>query len=65
MSTHFFGLKERSFAYSHSLGRNEFSGTGFRNPVDIAVGGNDVVYVVNRGYEYRTDGVHILSLIHI
>ena len=59
MSTHFFGLKERSFAYSHSLGRNEFSGTGFRNPVDIAVGGNDVVYVVNRGYEYRTDGVHI------
>jgi len=59
MSTHFFGLNDRSFAYSHSVGRNEFSGTGFRNPVDVAVGDNDVMYVVNRGYEYRTDGVHI------
>ena len=59
MSTHFFGLNDRSFSYSHSLGRNEFAGAGFRNPVDMAVNDNDVMYVVNRGYEYRTDGVHV------
>ena len=28
MSTHFFGIKDWTFAYSHSVGRNEFAGTG-------------------------------------
>ena len=32
MSTHFFGLTDWTFSYSHSLGRNEYAGTGFRNP---------------------------------
>ena len=45
MSTHFFGMKDWTFAYSHSVGRNEFAGTGFRNPVDLALGAKDVVYV--------------------
>jgi DNA-binding beta-propeller fold protein YncE len=59
MSTHFFGIKEWTFAYSHSVGRNEFAGTGFRNPLDLALGADDLVYVVNRSYENRTDGVRI------
>ena len=59
MSTHFFGLTDRTFAYSHSIGRNEFAGTGFRNPVDMAVGADDVLYIVNRSYENRPDGIRI------
>lgn len=59
MSTHFFGLKDWNFQYSHSLGRNEFGGTGFRNPVDMVVSADDVVYVVNRSREDRPDGVRV------
>ena len=59
MATHFFGLTERAFSYSHSVGRNEFAGTGFRNPVDMAITDNNVVYVLNRGYEFRSDGLRI------
>ena len=59
MSTHFFGLTASTFAYSHSVGRNEFAGTGFRNAVDMALGADDVAYVVNRSYENRPDGVRI------
>jgi DNA-binding beta-propeller fold protein YncE len=59
MSTHFFGIKDWTFAYSHSVGRNEFAGTGFRNPLDLALGADDLVYVVNRSYENRPDGIHI------
>ena len=59
MSTHFFGLSDRTFTYSHSIGRNEFAGTGFRNPVDLALGSDDTVYVINRSYENRPDGVRI------
>ena len=59
MSTHFFGLSDRTFTYSHSIGRNEFAGTGFRNPVDMALGADDVVYVINRSYENRPDGLRI------
>ena len=59
MSTHFFGLSDRTFTYSHSVGRNEFAGTGFRNPVDLALGSDDMVYVLNRSYENRPDGVRV------
>ena len=59
MSTHFFGLNDWTFSYSHSVGRNEFAGTGFRNPVDLAIGADDVVYLVNRSYENRPDGVRV------
>jgi DNA-binding beta-propeller fold protein YncE len=59
MATHFFGITDRTFAYSYSIGRNEFGGTGFRNPVGLAVGDNEVIYVVNRSYENRPDGVRI------
>ena len=59
MSTHFFGLTDWNFQYSHSLGRNEFAGTGFRNAVDLALGADDVVYVLNRSREDRPDGVRV------
>ncbi len=64
MATHFFGIIDRTFAYSHTMGRNEFGGTGFRNPVDLAVADNDVVYVVNRSYENRPDGVRVSIVTH-
>jgi len=59
MATHFFGLRDWTFSYDHSIGRGEFAGTGFRNPVDLALGADEVVYVVNRSYESRPDGVRI------
>ena len=59
MSIHFFGLNQRTYDYSHSLGRNEFSGAGFRAPVDMAISDGDVVYIVSRSYEQRPDGIHV------
>ncbi len=61
MSTHFFGLTDRTFEYSHSVGRNEFAGTGFRNPSDFVVDADGVAYVINRSYENRPDGVRITA----
>ena len=48
-----------TFQYSHTIGRGEFSGPGFRNPVAVARGPEDSLYVVNRSYEYRPDGKRI------
>ncbi len=62
MSTHFFGVTDRAFSYSHSIGRNEFAGTGFRNPVDVAVGAGDIAYVLNRSREDRPDGIRVSVL---
>ncbi len=59
MSTHLFGLVDTAFTYSHSVGRNEFNGTGFRNPVDMAVDAEGKFYILNRSYENRPDGVHV------
>ena len=59
MSAHLFGLTDRTFAYSHSLGRNEFAGTGFRNPVDVAIAADGTAYVANRSREDRPDGLRI------
>lgn len=59
MATHFFGLIDRTYYFSHAVGRNEFAGTGFRNPVDMAIAPDGSVYVVNRSYEQRPDGVHV------
>jgi DNA-binding beta-propeller fold protein YncE len=61
MATHFFGLTDRTYYYSHSVGRAEFAGTGFRNPVDMAIAPDGTVYVVNRSYEQRPDGVHVTA----
>ena len=48
-----------TFQYSHTMGRGEFSGPGFRNPVAMARGDDETIYVVNRSYEYRPDGKRI------
>jgi DNA-binding beta-propeller fold protein YncE len=41
----------RVYDYSRSVGRGAQSGMGFSQPVAIALGKNDLVYVVNRGSE--------------
>jgi DNA-binding beta-propeller fold protein YncE len=45
--------------YSHTIGRAEFSGPGFRAPVGIARGQDDQLYVLSRSYEARPDGKRI------
>ena len=62
MATHFFGLTSRTYKYSHAVGRAEFAGTGFRNPTDMAIAADGTVYICNRSYENRPDGVHITVL---
>jgi len=59
MATHFFGLTSRTYRYNHSIGRAEFAGTGFRNPTDMAIAPDGTVYICNRSYENRPDGIHI------
>ena len=48
-----------TFQYSHSIGRLEFTGPGFRNPVAMARGEGDLIYVVSRSYESRPDGKRV------
>jgi len=45
--------------YSHTIGRAEFSGPGFRVPVGIACGEGDRLYVLSRSYEGRPDGKRV------
>lgn len=45
--------------YSHTIGRAEFSGPGFRAPVGIARGEDDQLYVLSRSYEVRPDGKRV------
>ncbi len=39
----------RSYRYSHTIGIDDFSGRSFRNAVDLALGHNGVLYVLQRG----------------
>lgn len=59
MSSVFFGLANRSFQYERTLGRGAQVGPGFSYAMDLALGTNGLIYVVNRGSEYRPDGVRI------
>src|SRR4029453_14770736 len=45
--------------YSHTIGRAEFSGPGFRVPVGVARGEGDRLYVLSRAYENRPDGKRV------
>jgi DNA-binding beta-propeller fold protein YncE len=45
--------------YSHTIGRAEFSGPGFRVPVGVARGAGDRLYVLSRSYEGRPDGKRV------
>lgn len=59
MAAVFLGINDRTFTYSFVAGRGEFQGSGFRKPMDFALAPNNVIYVVNRSYEARPDGVRI------
>ncbi|PKB78607.1 MAG: hypothetical protein BZY88_17630 [SAR202 cluster bacterium Io17-Chloro-G9] len=41
----------RTYDYSHCVGRNSQTGMGFSTPVSVAIGQDQVLYVVNRGSE--------------
>ena len=62
MSTYLFGVATRSYHYYSTIGRFEFSGAGFRNPADVTVGPEGRIYVLNRSWEYRPDGVRVTML---
>ena len=62
MSTIFFGISNRSFVFDRTVGRAEFSGSGFRAPMDIALAPDGRIYVANRSWEYRPDGVRVTML---
>ncbi len=44
----------RVYDYSHSVGRGAASGLGFNLAIDLALGQDDVVYVLSRGSEFVT-----------
>jgi len=48
-----------TFRYSHTIGRGEQRGPGFRTPVSMALAENDLMYVVSRASEYRPDSMRI------
>ncbi|MDP8922296.1 MAG: NHL repeat-containing protein [Chloroflexota bacterium] len=41
-------VKSRPFRYSHSVGRLALTGKGFSNPIDLALGKGELLYVLNR-----------------
>lgn len=52
----------RYYRYNFTLGRTNLSGTGFRNPVDLALGRDGQIYVVNRANEAQTQGTRVTWL---
>ena len=59
MATHLFGITTRVYNYDRTIGRYELAGTGFTCPVDLDIGANGVIYVLNRSWEYRPDAVRV------
>ena len=62
MATLFFGISDRTYTYDRTIGRTEFNGSGFRGPTDLALGPGGIIYVPNRCWEYRPDGVRVTML---
>ena len=62
MSSVFFGVTTRTFHYDRTLGRNEFSGNGFRAAADLALGADGTIYVLNRGWENRHESIRVTML---
>ena len=48
-----------AFQFSHTIGRVELRGSGFRYPVAMARGEGDLLYVVNRSRDSRPDGKRV------
>ena len=59
MASVFLGINDRTFTFSYVVGRAEFQGTGFWQPMDIALAPDNIVYAVNRSYESRPHGIRI------
>ena len=59
MATQFFGITTRLFHYERTIGRSEYTGKGFRNPSDLALGPDGVIYVLSRSREDRPDAVRV------
>ena len=51
LMTVYFGISNRIFKYSQTIGRVGPGGTSFRNPHDVSFGKDGTVYVLNRSYE--------------
>ena len=48
MASHFFGLNDRTYRYSHTIGAEGYDGPSFHHLTDLAIGQDGVIYVVNR-----------------
>ena len=59
MATILFGISTRTFSYVRTIGRAEFSGSGFRSAVDLALAPDGRIYVVNRAWEHRPDMIRV------
>ena len=46
-------VKVRPFRYSHTVGMLALTGRGFSNPIDLALGNNGLVYVLNRSNSFQ------------
>ena len=62
MASVFFGISTRTYHYDRTLGRGDFSGAGFRNPADLALGPEGRIYVLSRGWEFRPDTMRITMM---
>jgi DNA-binding beta-propeller fold protein YncE len=56
-------VKGRVYNYDYTIGRNGEAGTGFRYPIDLALGADRRLYVLNRGDEYtNSQRVTVLTM---
>ena len=65
MATHFFGLNDRPYRYSHTIGQQNYEGPGFYQLTDLAIGKDGTIYVVNRSHPedvYAQKGVRVVMV---
>ena len=58
MSLVFFGVTDKTYHYSHTIGRATSFSSGFRHPMDLAIG-SDRVYVPNLSTQSGRGGVRV------
>ena len=62
MTAVFFGVSTRAYHFVDTLGRFEIFGPGFRGPMDLALGPDGLIYVLNRGFQYRPEAVRVTRM---